>query len=533
MSIKKYIQSEGFETPNQLKMWKDHIEGLKIYNYPLQKNKEWNAVSNTFDIESWEEDWDDQETPEKIALKDKMYMKGALREDEQINEIFVVVKDKRDGKYDYLEMKGLSVDELLDKVKNNNNYEVVRFYKESSKAKNKVKALNSNNKQIDEQLENLIEISKEKLSGYIRKASKDVAQKGYELGSDGYDKKRAKKLGQRQHNIAKAADKLANEEFEQIDELSKDTLKSYLTKAKDDPERYMKAARASRETAQDYREKKRMGPAKYDIAKSYDDRAKKLTKKSMNRMSGKIKAAKKLANESLDPEAKLKDKISKMNVNQLKEVIKKLNDMHGDDEDTVFDYATRELEKKMPSKEFVKFMDQLDESVINEGSDKFNYLIKIDDVDPKFYEKPFGRQLEDMQKIKEFLKNAKKYTVGAKGKSTLAAVKKEIKERNPTQYYAKWRADSSNYKDDSVDLYYKDVKSINEAKNSNYPITQERAKEIIANTPFMSSYSKNMTDDEYKAVLDFWRKVSSKPNKGHLSFASVLGMIAKGKKIED
>ncbi len=275
MSIKKYILTEGFETPNQLKMWKDHVDGLKIFNYPLQNNKKWDAVSNTFDIESWVEDWDEQGTPEKVELKDKMFMKGALRESETLSEAYAVVRSKEDKNYvTYIPLKKGKASEDLEAIQKQGKYTVITYYQDEAKARQKVSDLKKGKKTIREELEELSELSREKLGNYIRKASKDVAQKGYEMGSDGYDKKSAKKLSSRQHNIGKAVDRLTTE--------------------------------------------------------------------------------------TTDPEKALKDKISKMSVSQLKTIIKKLNDMSGNDEDTVFDFAAKELEKKIPEKEFVKFMDSLD-----------------------------------------------------------------------------------------------------------------------------------------------------------------------------
>lgn len=86
---------------------------------------------------------------------------------------------------------------------------------------------------------------------------------------------------------------------------------------------------------------------------------------------------------------------------------------------------------------------------------KYNYAICIEGVDPLFYQKPFGRQIDDMQNIRQFQQEAKKDTVGAKNKPTLQAVKEWIKQHKPKYFYAKWEKDSSHYKDDSVEIFYK------------------------------------------------------------------------------
>jgi len=93
---------------------------------------------------------------------------------------------------------------------------------------------------------------------------------------------------------------------------------------------------------------------------------------------------------------------------------------------------------------------------IGNDSSTHNILVKIKGVDKEFYKAPFGRQIEDLKKVKAFIETAKTAYVDAKHKGTLAAVKQWIKAKNPSEYYAKWRKDSSSYKDDSVQVYYRD-----------------------------------------------------------------------------
>lgn len=89
------------------------------------------------------------------------------------------------------------------------------------------------------------------------------------------------------------------------------------------------------------------------------------------------------------------------------------------------------------------------------GSDKtFSYAIKIDGIPSDFISLPFGRKTEYNKIIKEFQDKAKKSYVGAKGKGTLPSVKKWVKENKPNQFFAKWKKDSSSYKDDSVKIWY-------------------------------------------------------------------------------
>jgi len=90
------------------------------------------------------------------------------------------------------------------------------------------------------------------------------------------------------------------------------------------------------------------------------------------------------------------------------------------------------------------------------GSDsKFNYIYCLEGVTPDFWQQPFGRQLSDLKLIKDFTKAAKVDHIDAKGKSTLKSVKEWVAANKPEQYFAKWQKDSSNYKDDSVEIYYK------------------------------------------------------------------------------
>ena len=71
-----------------------------------------------------------------------------------------------------------------------------------------------------------------------------------------------------------------------------------------------------------------------------------------------------------------------------------------------------------------------------------------------FFQQSWGRQLEDWKRIREFQLTAKTAWVGAKGTPTLTAVKRWIKENKPSQFFADWQADSGDYKDDSVQIWF-------------------------------------------------------------------------------
>lgn len=80
-----------------------------------------------------------------------------------------------------------------------------------------------------EEAEQIDELSKKTLGSYISKAADDVASKSYEDGYFGAQS--GKKVDSRVSNINKAVKKITKEEAEQIDELSKKTLGSYVKKA--------------------------------------------------------------------------------------------------------------------------------------------------------------------------------------------------------------------------------------------------------------------------------------------------------------
>ena len=97
---------------------------------------------------------------------------------------------------------------------------------------------------VNEETEELDELSRKTLGSYIKKASNQAFYKGYSGGAMGarsnfYNDKEEEKAGEknvhkaikRVGGIRKATDKLTNEEVEDLDELSKSTLASYIKKA--------------------------------------------------------------------------------------------------------------------------------------------------------------------------------------------------------------------------------------------------------------------------------------------------------------
>lgn len=87
---------------------------------------------------------------------------------------------------------------------------------------------------------------------------------------------------------------------------------------------------------------------------------------------------------------------------------------------------------------------------------EYSIAINIDEVNHQhLVSENFGQQIPQRRKVVEFCQGAKKGYVDAKGRSTLAAVKDWVKLHAPDEFYALWRADSSHYKDDSVEIYYR------------------------------------------------------------------------------
>jgi len=83
-----------------------------------------------------------------------------------------------------------------------------------------------------------------------------------------------------------------------------------------------------------------------------------------------------------------------------------------------------------------------------------SWAVCLDGVDNQFPEYPFGHQLEHLRVVRKFKKTAKSHWVGTKGKSSLPAVKQDIKSRGFKQFFARWTKDSAGGKDDSVEVFY-------------------------------------------------------------------------------
>lgn len=88
--------------------------------------------------------------------------------------------------------------------------------------------------------------------------------------------------------------------------------------------------------------------------------------------------------------------------------------------------------------------------------DGMSYAVNVGSLDSNdFFKQPFGRQIDDMKRLRLWMETAKKGYAGAKGRATMPAVKRWVRENQPAEFYARWKADSSMYKDDSVEIHYK------------------------------------------------------------------------------
>lgn len=91
------------------------------------------------------------------------------------------------------------------------------------------KLLRGKKKKVAEEAEELEELSKSTMGAYTKKAAADFSARKPKMGYDG----QLKKMQNRTVGVNRALDKMYGEEAEQIDELSKKTLGSYVKKAKD------------------------------------------------------------------------------------------------------------------------------------------------------------------------------------------------------------------------------------------------------------------------------------------------------------
>jgi hypothetical protein len=142
---------------------------------------------------------------------------------------------------------------------------------------------------VKEDVEQVDEVSKDTLQQYIRRASSDAANHAYTAGKGAHGKMTINKdeyharADKRLRGISKAAQKLAKEEVEELDELSKGTLASY----------------AKRSATQLGHKASQSGYA-IGIGQGDSEHAKETNRKKMNRFKGLSKAIDKMAKEEVE-----------------------------------------------------------------------------------------------------------------------------------------------------------------------------------------------------------------------------------------
>ena len=136
--------------------------------------------------------------------------------------------------------------------------------KESSEANHKkyIAGAKKTKEEFKEEAEQIDELSKKTLGSYVAKASSAAASDAAKYGQQGSSEKglsHFRKAYSRLQNIKTAAGKLAKEEVEQIDELSPDTLHAYIKKAVPDVVGRTMSAVASNQSAETKKHASKLG----------------------------------------------------------------------------------------------------------------------------------------------------------------------------------------------------------------------------------------------------------------------------------
>lgn len=169
--------------------------------------------------------------------KEVMYAtatKQAMKEEEQLDEISKSTLDS------YIHKSFAAGNELHKQIEKETD-PVKKAELRAKLSKRNTGVIASAKKLRGEEVEQLDEISKKTLGSYVKKASADIAKREVRIdraldssGSNYNEPSMQKALNKNVKRVAglnKATDKLAKEEVEQIDEISKNTLGSYIKKA--------------------------------------------------------------------------------------------------------------------------------------------------------------------------------------------------------------------------------------------------------------------------------------------------------------
>ena len=165
-----------------------------------------------------------------------------------------------------------------------------------------------------EEVEEISELKKSTLASYVKKASTDLRDTGIDAGFSAHARyvaksdKQYKKHGdaekkskdiayKREAGIHKATDRLAKEEVEQIEELSKDTLRSYERKASTDAVDNMVKGKTFMDIADRIKARKPSAVGK-DLIKRAEKEQGKAQHKVNKRVAGMVKATSRLKEEA-------------------------------------------------------------------------------------------------------------------------------------------------------------------------------------------------------------------------------------------
>jgi hypothetical protein len=179
-------------------------------------------------------------------------------------------------------------DSAIDKMLGSKDSQSVDISKEKKTMDKRSKGVSlASNKLAKEEVEELDELSKKTLGSYVKKASRNLAGREYKRGAEkDTSTSNLQKSYKRDMGIAKAVDKLTKEEVENLDELKKSTLGSYVKKAAGSMAGKTAVAAAQASSS--------MGKSSPDIKRGI-----------VNRMKGITRATDKLAKEEADLEEKL------------------------------------------------------------------------------------------------------------------------------------------------------------------------------------------------------------------------------------
>ena len=215
-SVRDYLDAEDSDEDDE-----DESMEESVTISPLQKIR--------MDKEKADRNKDDKDKSQAKRMTDKQYAGYKVKMKEEAEEL-----------------DELSKKTLTSYVKKAAGDAVTKAYRagdvrDKDSGKNYMKALGrqigistATNKLTKEEAEELDELDKKTLGSYIKKASTNQIGNTAKVlaGKNDPDTERARRrMGQRMSGIAKATDKLTKEEAEQIDELKKSTLGSYVKKA--------------------------------------------------------------------------------------------------------------------------------------------------------------------------------------------------------------------------------------------------------------------------------------------------------------